>query len=98
MPLILWLQGEIEHSGDMFCDDIFGESPAGGRRMVRCFFRTVLVCSDFLMHRVTYRFILSVVDNSGKCLCPLQGKGDGLAINSSGLNDNWDDPEGRYCK
>ncbi|XP_024396480.1 uncharacterized protein [Physcomitrium patens] len=25
------------------------------------------------------------------------GKGDGLAINASGLNDNWDDPEGRYC-
>lgn len=30
--------------------------------------------------------------------CSLQGKGDGLAINASGLNDNWDDPEGRYCK
>lgn len=31
-------------------------------------------------------------------LIPLQGKGDGVAINTSGLTDNWDDPEGRYCK
>nr|PNR47769.1 hypothetical protein PHYPA_012242 [Physcomitrium patens] len=51
-------KSELKRTDDMFCDDIFGESPAGGRRM---------------------------------------GKGDGLAINSSGLNDNWDDPEGRYC-
>ena len=28
----------------------------------------------------------------------LQGKGDGLAIDTSGLTDNWDDAEGRYCK
>lgn len=32
----VWLQGELEHADDMFCDDIFGESPAGGRRVVRC--------------------------------------------------------------
>ena len=31
-------------------------------------------------------------------LSRLQGKGDGAPINTSGLNDNWDDPEGRYCK
>ncbi|XP_019180421.1 PREDICTED: serine/threonine-protein kinase prpf4B [Ipomoea nil] len=46
-----------ERSNDMFCDDIFGESPAGVRK---------------------------------------QGKGDGLAIERSGLNDNWDDAEGYY--
>jgi serine/threonine-protein kinase PRP4 len=43
----------------MFCDDIFGESPAGGRKT---------------------------------------GKGDGMVIDTSGLTDNWDDAEGRYCK
>ncbi|KAG6557169.1 hypothetical protein Mapa_001096 [Marchantia paleacea] len=47
-----------ERSADMFCDDIFGESPAGGRRL---------------------------------------GKGDGLALDTSGLTDNWDDAEGYYC-
>ncbi|KAG0558376.1 hypothetical protein KC19_10G023100 [Ceratodon purpureus] len=51
-------KSEVEIGGDMFSDDIFGESPAGGRRI---------------------------------------GKGDGITINTSGLNDNWDDPEGRYC-
>lgn len=25
-------------------------------------------------------------------------KGDGLALETSGLNDNWDDAEGYYCK
>lgn len=96
LPLILWLQGELEQSGDMFCDDIFGESPAGGRRMVCCFFITVLY-SLFNMRCSVLVYLFSV-DNVNKCLCPLQGKGDGLAINSSGLNDNWDDPEGRYCE
>ncbi|KAL2634241.1 hypothetical protein R1flu_005720 [Riccia fluitans] len=47
-----------ERSADMFSDDIFGESPAGGRRL---------------------------------------GKGDGLAMDTSGLTDNWDDAEGYYC-
>ncbi|XP_059649397.1 uncharacterized protein LOC132295237 [Cornus florida] len=46
-----------ERSNDMFCDDIFGESPAGVRK---------------------------------------QGKGDGIAIERSGLHDNWDDAEGYY--
>ncbi|KAL1553552.1 non-specific serine/threonine protein kinase [Salvia divinorum] len=46
-----------ERSNDMFCDDIFGESPAGIRKT---------------------------------------GKGDGLAVEKSGLNDNWDDAEGYY--
>uniref|UniRef100_A0A803KV34 Serine/threonine-protein kinase PRP4 homolog n=1 Tax=Chenopodium quinoa TaxID=63459 RepID=A0A803KV34_CHEQI len=46
-----------ERSNDMFCDDIFGDSPAGVRKM---------------------------------------GKGDGLPLERSGLNDNWDDPEGYY--
>ncbi|MCL7022073.1 hypothetical protein MKW94_012722 [Papaver nudicaule] len=46
-----------ERSTDMFSDDIFGESPAGGRKM---------------------------------------GKGDGLQVEKSGLNDNWDDAEGYY--
>ncbi|XP_051122127.1 uncharacterized protein LOC127245336 isoform X2 [Andrographis paniculata] len=46
-----------ERPQDMFCDDIFGESPAGG-------------------HKV--------------------GKGDGVAVEKSGLNDNWDDAEGYY--
>ncbi|KAI3453012.1 hypothetical protein Pfo_009675 [Paulownia fortunei] len=46
-----------ERSVDMFCDDIFGESPAGVRKM---------------------------------------GKGDGVAIETSGLHDNWDDAEGYY--
>ncbi len=27
-----------------------------------------------------------------------QGKGDGMVIDTSGLTDNWDDAEGRYCK
>ncbi|KAJ8570134.1 hypothetical protein K7X08_006711 [Anisodus acutangulus] len=45
-----------ERSADMFCD-IFGESPAGIRKM---------------------------------------GKGDGVAVERSGLHDNWDDPEGYY--
>ncbi|CAI9098589.1 OLC1v1035263C1 [Oldenlandia corymbosa var. corymbosa] len=44
-------------SVDMFCDDMFGESPAGVR---------------------------------GK------GEGDGLAIEGSGQQDNWDDSEGYY--
>lgn len=26
----------------------------------------------------------------------LQGKGDGIAVEKSGLNDNWDDAEGYY--
>ncbi|XP_059655531.1 uncharacterized protein LOC132302637 [Cornus florida] len=46
-----------ERSDDMFCDDIFGESPAGVRKT---------------------------------------GKADGLAIERSGLHDNWDDAEGYY--
>ncbi|XP_042000104.1 serine/threonine-protein kinase prpf4B-like isoform X2 [Salvia splendens] len=46
-----------ERSNDMFCDDIFGESPAGIRKT---------------------------------------GKGDGIAVEKSGLNDNWDDAEGYY--
>ncbi|XP_047965541.1 serine/threonine-protein kinase prp4 [Salvia hispanica] len=46
-----------ERSNDMFCDDIFGESPAGARKA---------------------------------------GKGDGVAAEKSGLNDNWDDAEGYY--
>lgn len=31
-------------------------------------------------------------------LCYLQGKGDGLQIERSGLHDNWDDAEGYYSK
>ena len=27
---------------------------------------------------------------------PFQGKGDGIAVEKSGLNDNWDDAEGYY--
>ncbi|CAI9785362.1 unnamed protein product [Fraxinus pennsylvanica] len=47
-----------ERSDDMFCDDIFGESPAGARKT---------------------------------------GKGEGLvAVEKSGLHDNWDDSEGYY--
>ncbi|KAL7240463.1 hypothetical protein ACSBR2_006170 [Camellia fascicularis] len=46
-----------ERSNDMFCDDIFGESPAGVRKT---------------------------------------GKGDSVAIERSGLHDNWDDAEGYY--
>ncbi|KAL6969827.1 non-specific serine,threonine protein kinase [Sarracenia purpurea var. burkii] len=46
-----------ERSDDTFCDDIFGESPAGVRKT---------------------------------------GKGDGFAIERSGLHDNWDDAEGYY--
>ncbi|PIN05947.1 U4/U6-associated splicing factor PRP4 [Handroanthus impetiginosus] len=46
-----------ERSDDMFCDDIFGESPAGVRKA---------------------------------------GKGDGIAVEKSGLHDNWDDAEGYY--
>ncbi|KAA8529183.1 hypothetical protein F0562_034018 [Nyssa sinensis] len=46
-----------ERSDDMFCDDIFGVSPAGVRK---------------------------------------PGKGDGFAIETSGLHDNWDDSEGYY--
>ncbi|GAB2280090.1 hypothetical protein Dimus_014727 [Dionaea muscipula] len=46
-----------ERSGDMFCDDIFGDSPAGIRK---------------------------------------SGKAEGLQVESSGLHDNWDDPEGYY--
>ncbi|GMH27515.1 hypothetical protein Nepgr_029358 [Nepenthes gracilis] len=46
-----------ERCSDMFCDDIFGDSPAGVRK---------------------------------------SGKGDGLPVESNGLYDNWDDPEGYY--
>ncbi|KAK6116353.1 hypothetical protein DH2020_049815 [Rehmannia glutinosa] len=46
-----------ERSVDMFCDDIFGASPASVRKT---------------------------------------GKGDGVAIETSGLHDNWDDAEGYY--
>ncbi|KAM7484541.1 hypothetical protein LguiA_000550 [Lonicera macranthoides] len=46
-----------ERSDDMFRDDIFGDSPAGVRKLE---------------------------------------KGDGLAIERSGLHDNWDDAEGYY--
>ncbi|XP_052199029.1 uncharacterized protein LOC127806074 [Diospyros lotus] len=46
-----------ERSNDIFCDDIFGDSPTGVRRT---------------------------------------GKGEGLAIERSGLHDNWDDAEGYY--
>lgn len=28
----------------------------------------------------------------------MQGKGDGLRIERSGLHDNWDDAEGYYSK
>lgn len=28
----------------------------------------------------------------------MQGKGDGIAVDTNGLNDNWDDAEGYYCK
>lgn len=31
-------------------------------------------------------------------LCILQGKGDGLQVERSGLHDNWDDAEGYYSK
>lgn len=31
------------------------------------------------------------------CSLEWQGKVDGLAIDTSGLTDNWDDAEGRYC-
>lgn len=31
-------------------------------------------------------------------LFPLQGKGDGVRIERSGLHDNWDDAEGYYSK
>lgn len=47
-----------EKSNDMFCDYIFGDSPAGGRKLA---------------------------------------KGDGVALETSGLTDNWDDAEGYYC-
>ena len=30
--------------------------------------------------------------------CHLQVKGDGVALETSGLTDNWDDPDGYYCK
>lgn len=30
--------------------------------------------------------------------CFMQGKGDGLRIERSGLHDNWDDAEGYYSK
>ncbi|KAL3501697.1 hypothetical protein ACH5RR_036146 [Cinchona calisaya] len=46
-----------ERSDDMFCDDIFGDSPASVRKT---------------------------------------GKVEGLAIERSGLHDNWDDAEGYY--
>ncbi|KAK6134076.1 hypothetical protein DH2020_032173 [Rehmannia glutinosa] len=46
-----------ERLDDMFCDDIFGDSPAGVRKA---------------------------------------GKGDGVAVEKSGLHDNWDDAEGYY--
>ncbi|XP_022776973.1 serine/threonine-protein kinase prpf4B-like isoform X2 [Durio zibethinus] len=46
-----------ERSDDIFCDDIFGETPTGVRKL---------------------------------------GKGDGLPVIRSGLNDNWDDAEGYY--
>ncbi|GFP94602.1 serine/threonine-protein kinase prp4 homolog [Phtheirospermum japonicum] len=46
-----------ERSDDMFCDDIFGESPVGVRKA---------------------------------------GKGNGMAVEKGGLNDNWDDSEGYY--
>lgn len=32
------------------------------------------------------------------CILVLQGKGDGLAIERSGIHDNWDDAEGYYSK
>eukprot|EP00250_Pteridium_aquilinum_P018791 c24207_g1_i1 orf=209-3775(+) len=47
-----------DKANDMFSDYIFGESPAGGRKLV---------------------------------------KGDGIALETSGLTDNWDDAEGYYC-
>lgn len=46
-----------ERSSDMFCDDIFGDSPVDDRK---------------------------------------PGKGDGVQIVRSGLNDNWDDADGYY--
>ncbi|KAG6410333.1 hypothetical protein SASPL_128391 [Salvia splendens] len=57
-----------ERSNDMFCDDIFGESPAGIRKSY------------------VARGLLNL----------LHGKGDGIAVEKSGLNDNWDDAEGYY--
>eukprot|EP00252_Welwitschia_mirabilis_P011909 TRINITY_DN2648_c0_g1_i1.p1 TRINITY_DN2648_c0_g1~~TRINITY_DN2648_c0_g1_i1.p1 ORF type:complete len:1047 (+),score=254.89 TRINITY_DN2648_c0_g1_i1:971-4111(+) len=47
-----------DERSEAFCDDIFGESPAG-------------ICKP--------------------------GKSDGMRIDTSGLNDNWDDGEGYYC-
>ncbi|XP_022726999.1 serine/threonine-protein kinase prpf4B-like [Durio zibethinus] len=46
-----------ERSENIFCDDIFGETPTGVRKL---------------------------------------GKGDGLPVIRSGLDDNWDDAEGYY--
>ncbi|KAM3375974.1 hypothetical protein P3S68_014688 [Capsicum galapagoense] len=50
---------QSERSDDMFCDDIFGESPTAITK---------------------------------------KGKGDGLPTERNCLHDNWNDPEGYYCK
>ncbi|KAK6133831.1 hypothetical protein DH2020_032424 [Rehmannia glutinosa] len=67
-----------ERSVDMFCDDIFGASPAGVRKMLS------------LM-----KIYLPIKSFSVNEILP-QGKGDGVAIETSGLHDNWDDAEGYY--
>ncbi|KAL5995197.1 hypothetical protein ACLOJK_025255 [Asimina triloba] len=65
---------------DMFCDDIFGESPAGVRKSLLTSLLTLLTLPSALKR------ISSLIE----------GKGDGFQIERSGLHDNWDDAEGYY--
>ncbi|KAH0677705.1 hypothetical protein KY285_025506 [Solanum tuberosum] len=81
-------------SADMFCDDMFGESPAGIRKMVS----VLEVSSDWIMYCLNSidsmspsALLSSPWENPGE-----QDKGDGLLIECSYLHDNWDDPEGYY--
>ncbi|XP_077241069.1 protein kinase superfamily protein [Tasmannia lanceolata] len=69
-----------ERSADMFCDDIFGESPAGVRKSSE---RSAdMFCDDIF--------------GESPAGVRKSRKGDGLQVDRNGLHDNWDDAEGYY--
>lgn len=58
-----WLQSELKRTDDMFCDDIFGESPAGGRRMVGLFLRTVWDTFNYFLMEVHFLVLQILLSN-----------------------------------